>query len=107
MIVNRRSLWIWLLVVSVVARTSYGAEGSAVQVTLNDQRNHPVAGADVQLERLDGKGKPQAAHSDSSGRVVFANVPAASYKVSAFTKNSAAATALPIIVPRGYNGSTR
>jgi hypothetical protein len=95
MILNRSTPLVWLLVLIVVARTSFADERS-VQVTLNDKRNQPVAGADVQLERLDGKGKPQVSKADPSGRVVFKNVPAGSYKVSAFTKNSAAATAVDV-----------
>ena len=95
MIVNRKTLWVSLFVVTLVAQAAFAGDRS-VQVTLNDPRSHPVAGADVQLERLDGKGKPQQARSDSNGRVAFGNVPAASYKVSAFTKNSAAATAVDV-----------
>ena len=95
MIANRSTFLIGLLVAIGVAQTAFADERS-VQVTLNDQRNHPVTGADVQIERLDGKGKPQQARSDSSGRVLFTNVGPASYKVSAFTKNSAAATAIDV-----------
>lgn len=99
MILDRRTLWVLLGASIVAAQTSFAGQ-SSVQVTLNDQRNHPVAGADVQLERLDGKGKAQQGRSDSTGRVVFTNVPAASYKVSAFTKDSAAATAIDVFNSR-------
>ena len=96
MIPNRKTAWVSLAVSIFLAGTSFG-QTHWVQVALNDQHNQPVVGADVQIERLDGKGKPQILKADPSGRVVFKNVVPASYKVSAFTKNSAAATAIDVL----------
>ena len=93
MIVSRMSSWVWLFVSLVLAQTSFGDERS-VQVTVNDQRNQAIAGVEVQLERLDGKGQAQTSRADASGHVVFRNVAAGTYKVSAFTKRLAAATAV-------------
>jgi Carboxypeptidase regulatory-like domain len=83
----------FVLLGSALLMGSLRAATPTVQGDVKGPDGKPLAGAEIRVQRKDGKAAPIAVVADQKGHYVFKDLPAGTYKVSA-SKNGMATTTL-------------
>src|SRR5438477_11640133 len=90
-----KSLWVIIVVCSLMLATTVWAEGNSIQGVVVDGKGKPVAGAQIRAERTDSKGPAEVATTDAKGQYALNHLPLGTHKVIAsFNKTPGSAATI-------------